>query len=87
MSDMVVFTSPYEVIIVAVEHVNKVITDWFLNGGRSLDNFDVYLEDGKEGFAILNQLHLNGSQEDFDVIDLLPKSLIKQLVDANRLTE
>lgn len=87
MTNIVVFEGQTEVIIAAAANVNAVVRDWFLNGGRSLDDYDVFLADGQEGFAITTGTSFDGRHTDFDITELMPNALREALVDAGQLTE
>ncbi len=87
MTNVIVFEGQNEVIIVEAGNVNAVVKDWFLNGGRSLDDYDVYLTDVREGFAIIAGTSFDGRHEDFDITELMPNVLREALVDDGLLTE
>ncbi len=88
MTKLVVFEGADEVIIVAAENVNTVVKQWFLEGQRSLDSYNVYLTDAAEGFSITTGVSFNDNQmKDFDVTELMSADLRKELVAAELLVE
>ena len=81
MSNIIVFEGHDEVIVATTVNVNAVIRDWFLEGQRCLENYDIYLADGKAGFSIESRLKFDrGDAQDFDVVELLPNDLREKLI-------
>lgn len=89
MTNVIVFEGRNEVIIVEAGNVNAIIREWFLNGGRSLDDYNWYLADVQKGFAVSTSVSFNDSGliQDFDVKELMPNALREALIDADQLTE
>ena len=84
--DIIVFEGRTEVIIATAANVNSIIEKWFLNGGRNLDEYNVYLADGSEGFDIRVNIESDGaSLVDYDVTELMPQHLLQALIDADCL--
>ncbi|KKM96013.1 hypothetical protein LCGC14_1182320 [marine sediment metagenome] len=87
MSNVIVFEGVDEVILVDAGNVNAIVREWFLNGQRNMDEYDVYLMDASEGFAITHSMKVNdGRMTDFDVTELMPHDLREGLIAANLLT-
>lgn len=85
--NIIVFEGQDEVIVATAANVNAVIKDWFLEGQRCLDNYDIYLVDGK-GFSITTKVKFDdGNRVDFDVTELMPHSLREALIKAELLSE
>jgi len=88
MKNLVVFEGLNETIIASASNINAVIKDWFLEGGRSLDDYDTYLVNGDEGFAVSSRLTSSDSDmKDFDVTELMPNVLREGLIEAGLLTD
>ncbi len=88
MKNIVIFEGANEVIVGSAASVNGIIRDWFLNGGRSLDDYDVYLVDGSEGFSLNTTFVADGvNQTEFDVTELMPNDLRENLIRAGLLTD
>ena len=88
MNTMIVFEGNNEVIVGNAASVNDLIRDWFLNGGRSLDDYDTYLVDGSEGYSFSSKIAGGStSRTDFDVTALMPDPLRKALIDFGKLTD
>ncbi len=86
--DIIVFEGRTEVIIATAANVNAIIKEWFLEGGRSLDEYNVYLADGSKGFDIRVGIDADSaSLVDYDVTELMPNHLRESLVDAGLLTD
>ena len=88
MTNTIVFEGSDEVIVVSAAKVNRAITDWFLNGGRSLDDYNIYLTDSDAGFQISTGVKFNDDEmKDFDVTELMPHDLREKLIGADLLTD
>lgn len=87
MTNLIVFEGNDEVIITSAAKVNEAIKLWFLEGGRSLDDYEWYLVDADEGFSITTKLSLEYTADEFDVTELMPHELRESLIAANLLTE
>ncbi len=84
--NIIVFEGHDEVIIATAVNINTVIKDWFLDGMRCLENYDIYLADGKEGFCITHKMKFDdGERVDFDVTELMPNDLREKLIAAELL--
>lgn len=89
MTNLIVFENASEVIVGDAATVNDIIRDWFLNGGRSLDDYDTYLVDGSKGYSINSRIvqgHASGRKA-YDVTQLMPNPLREALIDFGQLTE
>lgn len=89
MSDIIVFEGATEVIVADAASVNKIIEDYFLNGGRNLDEYDVSIADGHEGVTIETRIStcvMRGDHE-FDVTALMPNVLREALIEKGLLTD
>ncbi len=76
MSKIIVFEGTDEVIVGNADAADQIVTDWFLEAGRSLDDFDVYLVDGKEGSLIVTRVKLDSdSAEHVDVENVVSDEL------------
>lgn len=81
--DIIVFEGRTEVIIATAANVNAIIREWFLNGDRNLDEYNVYLADGSKGFDIRVSIDADSaSLVSYDVTELMPNHLREALVDA-----
>lgn len=88
MTNLIVFEGKDEAIIVSAAAVNRAIKLWFLEGGRSLDDYGWYLVDADEGFSITSRSRLEfAKQKEFDVTELMPNELRQGLIDAKLLTD
>lgn len=86
--DIIVFEGRTEVIIATAANVNDIVREWFLNGGRNLDEYNVYLADGSKGFDIRVGIDADsGSMVNYDVTELMPNALREALIDTGQLTE
>ncbi len=86
MTNLIVFEGIEEVIIVSAATVNKTIKEWFLEGGRSLNDYEWYLIDADEPFSITTKICVDDGKE-FDVTELMPNELRENLIKAGLLTE
>lgn len=89
MTNVVVFEGLNEVLVVSAAKVNAFIQLWFLEGKRNLDEYDVYLTDVDEGFAVMQRMSFEDGtchNPDFDVTELMPADLREGLVAADLLT-
>lgn len=86
--NIIVFEGADEVLVVSAAKVNVFIRLWFLEGQRNLDEYDVELVDANEGFAITQRIKLEDETRipDFDVTELMPHNLRRELIDAELLT-
>ena len=81
MTNIVVFEGVDEVIVATTVNINAVIKDWFLEGNRCLENYDIYLADGEGGFSVTTRLRFDDDmKKDFDVVELMPHDLRKALI-------
>lgn len=88
MTNVIVFEGDNEVLVVAAASVNAFIREWFLEGGRSLDHYNIYVTDVLKGFAVSASVRFNdsGLTQDFDINELMPADLREGLVEAKLLT-
>lgn len=88
MEQFIVFEGVDEVLVVSSAHVNDFIKEWFLEGERSLDEYDTYLVDGNKGFSVTTRVHMNNDdRKDYDVTDLLPNAVREALIEKGLLTD
>lgn len=89
MSNLIVFEGQDEIIVADAGTVNEVIKDWFLEGQRSLEEYDTYLVDASEGFTITSRgLRMDDyTRKEFDVTELMPADLRQELIDADLMFE
>ena len=89
MTNVIIFEGRNEVIIVEAGNVNAIVREWFLEGKRSLDDYDVYLTDVRDGFSVVTGgvTFNDGQSNDFDVTELMPHDLREALIAGNQLTE
>ncbi len=88
MSDIIVFEGTTEVIVANAGNVNKIIEEFFLNGGRNLDEYDVTIADGNEGVVIETRINAYGMKDsNYDVVDLMPNVLREALIEKGLLTD
>lgn len=88
MKDIIVFEGNSETIVGDAASINDIIRDWFLNGGRSLDDYNTYLVDGSKGFSITSKTTIgDGPRMEYDVTALMPNHLRMALVDSGQLTD
>ena len=86
MSKLIVFEGTDEVIVGNEEAADQIVTDWFLETGRSLDDFDVYVVDGKEGSLIVTRAKLDSdSSESVDVEDVVSAGLRRKMIDSGAI--
>lgn len=86
--NIIVFEGVDEVLVVAASKVNAFINDWFLQGQRNMDEYDVYLTDATKGFQIVHSMKFHDDdRKDFDVIELMPHDLRQKLIDAKLLID
>ena len=86
MTNIVVFEGVDEVIVATTVNINQVIKEWFLEGQRCLENYDIYLADGDGGFSVTTRLKFDDDQKkDFDVVELMPNALREELIAADLL--
>lgn len=86
--DTIVFEGQDEVIIANAATINAVVTDWFLEGGRSLDDYNVYLADSSQGFSIKTSVNFHtGEKVNWDITALMPDHLREKLITAGLLTD
>lgn len=84
--DIIVFEGRTEVIIANTSNINDIVKEWFLNGGRNLDDYNVYLANGDEGFDIRVGIDADSAcLMDYDVTELMPQHLLQALIDADCL--
>ena len=87
-NNIIVFEGADEVLVVAAGNVNSFIAEWFLDAQRNLNDYDVYLADASEGFAITSGIKFTDYKgDDFDVEELMPNELRKALIDAELLID
>lgn len=87
MSKIIVFEGTDEVLVGSADAADKIVTDWFLDAGRSLDDFDVYLADGNEGTLILTRVKLdsNSDAEHVDVEDVVSDDLRRKMIHSGAI--
>lgn len=84
--NIIVFEGRAEVIVATTANVNNIIREWFLNGGRNLDDYNIYVADGDEGFDVRVGLETDSpSLVAYDVTELMPHPLLQALIDADCL--
>lgn len=84
MSKIIVIEGTDEIIIGNADAADQIVTEWFLETGRSLDDFDVYLVDGKEGSLIVTRVKLdsNSNAEHVDIEDVVSDGLRRKMIDV-----
>ena len=88
MTDIIIFESADELIVCDVSTVNRTIEEWFLKGGRSLDNFETHLVKSGDAAAFSTRFVAdNVNNHDHDVIELMPDVLREALIKAELLTD
>lgn len=88
--DIIVFEGTEETIVGAASAVNKLVEDWFLNAERNLDDYDIYLVDGNQGMTVVSRTSVEAihrSNDDFDIIDLMPNVMREALIKKGLLTD
>lgn len=86
----IVFEGADEVLIVSATKVNAFIQEWFLEGQRNMDEYDVTLADIDDGVAFTQRIRVEATtieHPDFDVTELMPNALRQGLIDAKLLTD
>ena len=79
--DTVMFEGENEVIVANSKSMDDIVKLWFLDGRRSLNDYDVYLLDGSKGFAFSSRIHLDTVEEDIDLTERLSTTLQKKLLE------
>ena len=87
--DIIVFAGVDETLVGDAAKVNKLVEDWFLNGERNLDEYDVYVTDGGDGVMVQSRSHAEivGRRDDPDITQLMPNVLREALVKKGLLTD
>lgn len=81
MKKIIVFEGTDEIIVANFKSIEKIVKLWFLEGQRSLDNYDIYLVDGDEGFSFSSRVCIDTSGGE-DISDIgIAKLLSKRLQD------
>lgn len=82
--DMIVFEGITETIIGLASNSNELIRIWFLEGERSLDEYDVFRVNSKDGFSVSSRLSVTDYDEavSVDLDDIMTVDLQDQLIDA-----
>lgn len=89
MTDIIVFEGATEVIVASATSVNKIVEEFFLEGGRNMDEYDVYMADGSEGVIIETRVSacIMRGDRDYDVTALMPNVLREALIEKGLLTD
>ena len=88
MNNTIVFEGADEVLVISAGNLNNFIEEWFLEGKRNLDEYDVYVTDADAGFQITTRVKFSDDQmKDFDVTELMPNHLRAALIAAELLTD
>lgn len=88
MNNAIVFEGRDEVLVVSAAKVNAFVKLYFLEGKRSLDDYDIYLNDIDRGFVVsVTPSFEDDHMQDFDVTELMPNQLRQDLIDAELLTD
>ncbi len=87
---IIIFAGHNETLVGDAAQVNKLVEDWFLEGERNLDEFDVSVTDGGEGVMISARTHsdmVGFEDTNYDLIPLMPNVLRKALIAKGLLTD
>ena len=87
---IIVFAGLHETLVGDAAQVNKLIEDWFLNGERNLDEYDISITDGGEGVMIsarTNPDMVGREDTNVDVVALMPNVMREALVAKGLLTD
>ena len=88
MNNTIVFEGADEVLVVSAGNLNNFIEEWFLEGERNLDEYNVYVTDADAGFQISTRVKFSDDQmKDFDVTEMMPNHLRKAMIDAELLID
>lgn len=81
MSKIIVIEGTDEIIIGSASAADSIISEWFVETGRSLVDFDIYLLDGDEGGLIQTRVKLasDSDAEHVDVSEVVSQELFEQL--------
>lgn len=84
--NVIVFEGTNEVIIASAGSLTAIVKEWFLDGKRNLDDYNVYVTDADAGFQITTSVNFSDDQmKEFDVTELIPQHLMQELIDADLL--
>ena len=87
---LIVFEGASETLVGDAAAVNKLIEDWFLNGERNLDEYDISTTDGGEGVMVCAKTvadTVGYEENNIDVVALMPNVLREALIAKGLLTD
>ncbi len=75
MTNIIVFEGNNEVIVCRQENVEEIVEEYFVETGRELEHYDVFLIDGKQAVRISADVSATITSKTFEIFDTLSLSL------------